>query len=111
MSSVSGSLHDGSSPEDDFDDNDALNEIIMAVDMKDNNTVGCAYYVVIEETLFLQDDIPVAGIEILETLILQAQPTIIIINNRAPEKMARYLEAHAQDLDGSQGVSTPGSIA
>lgn len=73
----------------------------MAIEMKPNNTVGCAYYLTIEETLCLQEDIPMAGIEIVETLLLQAQPTTVIINNRAPAKMADYLEAHAQDLDGS----------
>lgn len=78
----------------------------MAIEMKDNNTVGCAYYITIEETLYLQEDIPMAGIEIVETLLLQAQPTSVIINNRAPAKMADYLEAHAQDLEGTQGDST-----
>ncbi|KAB5579927.1 muts domain V-domain-containing protein [Coniochaeta sp. 2T2.1] len=107
MSSISGSRRDGSPPEDDLDDNDALNEIIMAIEMKDNNTIGCAYYVAMEETLYLQEDIPMAGIEIVETLLLQAQPTTVIISNRAPEKMAKYLEAHAQDLDGSQ---VPGGV-
>jgi len=75
----------------------------MAIEMKDNNTVGCAYYITFEETLYLQEDVPLAGIEVVETLLLQAQPTSVIINNRAPAKMADYLEAHAQDLDGSQG--------
>ncbi|KAB5551373.1 muts domain V-domain-containing protein [Coniochaeta sp. 2T2.1] len=103
MSSIPGSRHDEPPPEEDLDDNDALNEIIMAIEMKDNNTIGCAYYVAMEETLFLQEDIPMAGTEIVETLLLQAQPTTVINNNRAPEKMAKYLEAHAQDLDGIPG--------
>lgn len=75
----------------------------MAIEMKGNNTVGCAYYITIEESLYLQEDIPLAGIEIVETFLLQAQPTTVIINNRAPAEMVDYLEAHAQDLEGSQG--------
>jgi DNA mismatch repair protein MSH5 len=82
---------------------DAANEIVMAIDMKDNNTIGCAYYIMYEETLCLQEDIPMASIEIIETLLLQAEPTTVIIHNRAPSKMADFLESHAQDLDGSQG--------
>lgn len=85
---------------------DVVSEVIMAIEMKDNNTVGCAYYVTLEETLYLQEDIPMAGMEIVETLLLQAQPTTVIINNRAPAKLAEYLEAHAQDLEGSHGERT-----
>jgi DNA mismatch repair protein MSH5 len=106
MSSVPPS-HRGGSPLEDQDDQDLVNEVIMAIEMKDNNTVGCAYYITIEETLCLQEDIPMAGIEIVETLLLQAQPTTVIINNRAPTHMADYLEAHAQDLNGSQGKDPP----
>jgi len=79
----------------------------MAIEMKENNTIGCAYYLTLEETLCLQEDIPMAGIEIVETLLLQAQPTTVIINNRAPARMADYLEAHAQALEGSQGEQAP----
>jgi DNA mismatch repair protein MSH5 len=101
MSSLPSSQRGVSSPHD--HEEDALNEVIMAIEMKDNNTVGCAYYVTFEKTMYLQEDIPMAGVEVIETLLLQAQPTSVIINNRAPAKMADFLEAHAQDLDGSTG--------
>lgn len=101
MASLTPSRPGESSPPDHEDD--VQNEVIMAIEMKDNSTVGCAYYVTTDETLYLQEDIPMAGIEVVETLILQAQPTSVIINNRAPARMADYLEAHAQDLEGTQG--------
>src|SRR5690242_8027877 len=95
------------SPDDDYDDSsaDVVDEIIMAIEMKDNNTIGCAYYVTLDETLYLQEDIPMAGVDGIETLLLQAQPTTVIIHNRAPTKMADFLQAHAQDLDGSLCMS------
>ncbi|OIW34509.1 hypothetical protein CONLIGDRAFT_650938 [Coniochaeta ligniaria NRRL 30616] len=101
MPSLPPSRHGGSPANENQDDGDIVNEVIMAIEMKDNNTVGCAYYITAEETLYLQEDIPMAGIEIIETLLLQAQPTTVIINNRAPAKMADYLEAQAQDIEGS----------
>lgn len=109
MPSLPPSSHGGSLAEENQneDDGDGVNEVIMAIEMKDNNTVGCAYYVTLEETLYLQEDIPMAGMELVETLLLQAQPTTVIINNRAPAKIAEYLEAHAQDLDGSHGERNP----
>lgn len=103
MSSVPPSRHGVSSPHHGEDDIDIVSEVIMAIEMKDNNTVGCAYYVTVEETLCLQEDIAMAGIEIVETLLLQAQPSTVIISHRAPPKMADYLERHAQDLEGSNG--------
>lgn len=106
MSSLPPSRQGDSPPDQDQDGMDDANEIIMAIEMKENNTVGCAYYIMVEETLCLQEDIPMAGIEIVETLLLQAEPTTVIIHNRAPGKMADFLESHAQDLDGSQGETS-----
>ena len=43
----------------DREDADALNEIIMAIDMRDRGTLGCAYYIAREEKLFLVEDIKI----------------------------------------------------
>jgi DNA mismatch repair protein MSH5 len=72
----------------------------MAIEMKQRRAVGCAYYVAIEEALYLQEDIPVAGLELVETLLVHVQPTTILIPSRGPDELAEYLEANAQDLDG-----------
>lgn len=44
-----------------------MNEVIMAVDLRDRGTVGCAYYVAREEKLYLMEDVRFGGIEIIET--------------------------------------------
>jgi len=54
---------------------DALNEIIMAMDIQDKGTIGCAFYVAREEKLSLMADIKMAGFDIVDTLKLHAQPT------------------------------------
>jgi DNA mismatch repair protein MSH5 len=48
------------------EDLDALNEVIMAVDMRNNGNVGCAYYVAREEVLYLMPDAPLGGKEMVD---------------------------------------------
>lgn len=74
----------------------------MAIDMKDNGTVGCAYYVAIDEALFLQEDIPLAGIDLVETLLIHAEPTTVLISIRSPDDLARFIESGAQDFQGNR---------
>ncbi|KAI0508600.1 putative MSH5 protein [Xylaria bambusicola] len=85
---------------------DVLNEIIMAVDMKDRgprgSTIGCAYYSVLEEALYLLEDVQMAGIDLVETLLLHAQPTTMLISSRTPEPLAQLLARGSQDVNGNQ---------
>lgn len=74
----------------------------MAIDMKDNGTVGCAYYVAIDEALFLQEDIPMAGIDFVETLLLRVEPSSVLISLRSPDNLVEFLEAGAQDFEGNR---------
>lgn len=72
----------------------------MAIDMRDNGTVGCAYYVAIDESLFLQEDIPLAGIELVEMLLLHVEPTTVLLSIRSPDSLVRFIESGAQDFHG-----------
>lgn len=59
-------------PEDDAaiderEENDSLNEIIMAVDVKGRGNVGCSYYVAREEKLYFMEDVKLGGLEVVET--------------------------------------------
>ncbi|KAI8956371.1 muts domain V-domain-containing protein [Xylaria longipes] len=86
---------------------DAMNEIIMAIDMRDRgprgSTLGCAYYVVLEEALYLLEDVAMAGVDLVETLLLHAQPTTVLISARAPEPLSQFLTRGSQDVNGSRG--------
>ncbi|KAI0197764.1 muts domain V-domain-containing protein [Astrocystis sublimbata] len=86
---------------------DAMSEIIMAIDMRDRgprgSTLGCAYYVVLDETLYLLEDVAMAGIDLVETLLLHAQPTTVLISARAPEPLSQFLTRGSQDVNGSRG--------
>lgn len=74
----------------------------MAIHMKDNGTVGSAYYVAIDEALFLQEDVTMAGIEFVETLLLRVEPTTVLISLRSPDLLVEFLEAGAQDYEGNR---------
>ncbi|KAI5865013.1 hypothetical protein GGS23DRAFT_557266 [Durotheca rogersii] len=82
---------------------DATGEIIMAIDMKDNEGVGCAYYIAADEKLFLLEEVAALGIDLVETLLIHASPTTVLISARASETLAAYLADKAQGVDGSQG--------
>lgn len=47
--------------------NDSLNEVIMAMDLRDWTTIGCSFYIAREETLYMMEDVKSGGPEIIET--------------------------------------------
>jgi DNA mismatch repair protein MSH5 len=80
-------------------DADALHEVIMAIDIKDNGNLGCAYYIAAGEILYLLEDIAVAGNEILETLLLHAKPTTILVPTRTSQAVTDLLAKGAHGVD------------
>jgi DNA mismatch repair protein MSH5 len=52
-------------PEDGLDA-DSLDQIVMAVDIRERGTVGCAYYVARQEKLFFMEDVKQGGVETIE---------------------------------------------
>lgn len=84
-----------------------MNEVIMAIDMRDHgpqgSTLGCAFYIVLEEALYLLEDVAMAGVDLVETLLLHAQPTTVLISARAPEPLTQFLASGSQDINGNRG--------
>jgi DNA mismatch repair protein MSH5 len=52
---------------DEDDTDEVLDNVVMAIDMKERGTVGCAYYVAREERLFCLEDIVNGGNDVVET--------------------------------------------
>ena len=53
---------------DDFDDDqETLQEIVMAINVTDRNTIGCAYYTAREEKLLLMEDVQSGSPDIVDT--------------------------------------------
>jgi hypothetical protein len=92
----------------DREDADALNEIIMAIDMRDRGTLGCAYYIAREEKLFLMEDIKLSGLDIVDTLKLHASPTVVLISTKSDDALEDHLMKEAKDASRSDN---PGMLA
>lgn len=90
-------------------EHDTLGEIIMAIDMDKDDKVGCAYYIALDETLYLEEDVAMGGLEAAETLVLRVQPTTIIVPNRAPGPLIELLERDAHRLDKGESSGENGS--
>lgn len=102
-------------PEDDAaiderEDDDAANEVVMALDMRDRGTVGCCYYVAREEKLYFMDDVKFGGLDVIDTrqfprrcpyaistepnsilVKLYSQPTILLLSSRVDEAVYEHL--------------------
>ncbi|KAI6270316.1 hypothetical protein MCOR27_009370 [Pyricularia oryzae] len=57
-----------------------------------------------EESLFIQQD-TMAGIELIETILLHVQPTKVIVPNRASDELVTYLERRAHNIQGNNEAS------
>jgi DNA mismatch repair protein MSH5 len=80
------------------------NEIVMAVDLREHGTIGCAYHVTREETLYLMEDIKMASVDIIDMLKVHTQPTLIIISNRSDDELEEHLSKDARGIDrGDEG--------
>jgi DNA mismatch repair protein MSH5 len=56
--------------DEDPDGNDALNEVIMAVDLRERNTVGCCYYIARDEKLYFMEDVKLGGVDVVDACTL-----------------------------------------
>lgn len=112
------------------EDDDSLNEVIMAVDLRDRGTIGCAYYVAREEKIYMMEDIRFGGTQFIETckslmpmipnhantqkVKLHAQPTVVLLSARVDEGVDAFLEPSrgSKDLnyDHRGGESSPRSL-
>ncbi|KAF4462913.1 dna mismatch repair msh5 [Fusarium albosuccineum] len=79
-------------------------EIVMAIDMKDNSTMGCAYFATTDGVLRLSEDIPMANLDVAEQFLLHVEPTTLLVSARAPEKFKKYLETTTTPKDASGGI-------
>ncbi|KAI1610151.1 DNA mismatch repair protein MSH5 [Exophiala viscosa] len=62
---------------DDFPD-----QVIMALDIGGKGKIGCAYYVAGEERLFCMEEVVLGGVDIIEKLRIDIQPTMVILSPR-----------------------------
>lgn len=86
---------------------DLVNETILAIDMsmRDRGTLGCAYYNARESKLCLMEDIKMANLDIVATLLIHVEPTVVVISSRADEKLEEHLLKEARGIDRGDSAS------
>lgn len=67
-------------------------EIIMAIDLKGTDTMGCAYFNTSTATLYLAEDILQATLDVVGQLVMHARPTTFLVSRRAREDLMDTLE-------------------
>jgi len=107
-------LSNGGDQNAEFDtDEDSLNEIVMAVNIRDRSTVGCSYYVAREEKLYFMKDIILGGLDIIEAckistsgchvdtnmkiVKLYNEPTVVLVSTRMEDAIIDRLDPDARE--------------
>ncbi|EDN03922.1 hypothetical protein HCAG_01787 [Histoplasma mississippiense (nom. inval.)] len=89
--------------QDQDDENEELCHVVMAIDMKEAATVGCCYYIADEQKLYLLEDITSGGLEAIEALKLDVEPTLVLLSTRADQNTSSFgrngQDGHAADND------------
>ncbi|KAL3711741.1 hypothetical protein TMatcc_000433 [Talaromyces marneffei ATCC 18224] len=84
---VQSSRQHGLHPAVDEDENlvDDLGEVVMGIDIKEEGTVGCCFYIAREERLSILSDVQFGGKDFIDTLKVEINPTTILTSTRAEE--------------------------
>ncbi|QSS49524.1 mismatch repair protein [Histoplasma capsulatum var. duboisii H88] len=89
--------------QDQDDENEELCHVVMAIDMKETATVGCCYYIADEQKLYLLEDITSGGLEAIEALKLDVEPTLVLLSTRADQNTRSFgrngQDGHTADND------------
>ncbi|KAG9506978.1 hypothetical protein J7337_000526 [Fusarium musae] len=67
-------------------------EVVMAIDLRDNCTIGCAYFSTTDGILHVSEDIATASLDIAEQFLIHIQPTSLLVSARAPGSFRDQLE-------------------
>ncbi|KAK4507319.1 hypothetical protein PRZ48_001054 [Zasmidium cellare] len=92
-------------PRDDFDpDVDADQEVVMAVDVTDRGSMGCAYYVAREEKLCMMEDVQLGGADMVDALKLFIDPTVVLTSVKCNDEVIDRLDpegrSNASSVEG-----------
>ncbi|KAG8626256.1 hypothetical protein KVT40_005201 [Elsinoe batatas] len=88
-------------------DDDSLQEIVMAINVKERGSVGCAYYVARDEKLYCMEDVKQGGPEIVDALKSFVSPTSIIVPFNLDESVLDLIDIQRNNVDGDGNHSEP----
>lgn len=78
---------------------DPAEEVILAVDVRANNSMGCAYFSTQSQGLYLLNDVQSVGMDVLGSLVVQVQPTMVLTSFQAPESVIEYFDQDSRSSD------------
>ncbi|KAI5203627.1 hypothetical protein E4T39_04014 [Aureobasidium subglaciale] len=84
--------------DEDGDNDDALDEIVMAVDMTLRGTVGCAYYIAAQEKLYFMEDVELGGPDVIEALKTFIDPTVILVSSKLDDSVLDKLDPERRNM-------------
>ncbi|KAF2495890.1 hypothetical protein BU16DRAFT_560749 [Lophium mytilinum] len=93
--------------ENDPPDADALNEVMMAVDLRERGTVGCCYYVARDEKLYFMEDVKLGGVDVVDALKSFIEPTVVLVSARADDAVIDRLDPEARGSTSIDGSNDP----
>ncbi|KAI1047650.1 hypothetical protein LB505_013086 [Fusarium chuoi] len=79
-------------------------EVVMAIDLRENFTIGCAYFSTTDGILHVSEDIAAASRDIAEQFLVHIQPTSLLVSARATSSFRDQLERIAASKGASRGV-------
>ena len=104
-----------------FEDADYLGEVVTAIQVKNNDTVGCSFYVARDERLFVGGDMKYGGVEVVEACKCHAdilaspmtcrsvksycRPTTILLPSRIDESIETFLDPSKAGDSSSEQTS------
>lgn len=118
----SGHLPNENHPEADEANLDALNEVIMAVDMKERGTVGCCYYVARDEKLYFMEDVKFGSLDVVDACTFSSwpfccgadsiyvvktyiEPTVILLSTKVDDSVIDMFDPEARNGLSENGCS------
>lgn len=107
-------------PEAEAEDLDALNEVVMAIDLRERGTVGCCYYVACNERLYFAEDVKLGGIDVVEArrwqntlafvslshsyiVKIYIEPTVILVSTKVDDAVIEKFDPEERNGDGQNG--------
>lgn len=74
------------------DSSHSNNDTTLAMDMKTDATLGCAYFSSDSNTMFLFQEVAGADMVWVDQLLFHAQRAVVLLPARAPENLVQHLE-------------------
>ncbi|KAK1978267.1 hypothetical protein LZ30DRAFT_219651 [Colletotrichum cereale] len=82
------------------------NEVIVAIAIKGKSELGCAYYNSDECKLCLLQDMSfVEPLQVVETILIHVQPTVVLLPLKTPDAVVQFLEQRKSSVDQGGLVS------